>query len=73
MPGFNIPDETIAEKYVAGLQGEIKEVDQLHPCGWIVDLRGNYGGWYSPMEGGIGPILGEGVLGGAFGADWEIN
>lgn len=73
VPGFNITDETVADKYVASMQGEIKKVDQFHPCGWIVDLRGNYGGWYSPMEVGIGPVLGEGVLGGPIDADGKIT
>jgi carboxyl-terminal processing protease len=73
VPSFNLPEETIASKYVAGMQGEIRKVDQFHPCGWIVDLRGNYGGWYSPMEVGIGPILGEGVLGGPIDADGKIT
>ncbi len=41
----------------------IEGVDTLGVCGWIVDLRGNAGGNMWPMVAGLGPILGEGVLG----------
>ena len=30
---------------------------------WIVDLRGNYGGNIWPMIAGVGPVLGEGIIG----------
>jgi hypothetical protein len=36
-------------------------IDQLHkkhPCGWIIDLRGNVGGNMWPMLAGAGPLLG---------------
>jgi C-terminal processing protease CtpA/Prc len=38
----------------------IAELDQTSNCGWIVDLRLNLGGSYSPMVTGIGPLLGDG-------------
>jgi C-terminal processing protease CtpA/Prc len=41
----------------------IEGVDTLGVCGWVVDLRGNTGGNMWPMVAGIGPIVGEGVLG----------
>lgn len=41
----------------------IEGVDTMGVCGWIVDLRGNTGGNMWPMVAGLGPILGEGVLG----------
>ncbi len=50
-----------------------RRIDQFHPCGWIVDLRGNAGGWFSAMEAGIGPILGEGRLGGTVDADGNVT
>jgi carboxyl-terminal processing protease len=73
VPNSGFSDTTAANGYVASMQGEIKKIDQLHPCGWIVDLRGNAGGWYSPMEVGIGPILGEGLLGGWEDADGNVT
>ena len=42
---------------------ELEEVHSLGVCGWIVDLRGNFGGSMWPMIAGLGPLLGEGVLG----------
>ena len=41
----------------------IEGVDTLGVCGWVVDLRGNLGGNTWPMIAGVGPIVGEGVLG----------
>jgi carboxyl-terminal processing protease len=73
VPSSGFDDTNVANGYVASMQGEIKKIDQLHPCGWIVDLRGNAGGWFSPMEVGIGPILGEGQLGGAVDADGNVT
>jgi carboxyl-terminal processing protease len=35
----------------------------LGVCGWVVDLRGNTGGNMWPMIAGVGPIVGEGILG----------
>jgi carboxyl-terminal processing protease len=73
VPSSGFSDTTAANGYVASMQGEIRRVDLSHPCGWIVDLRGNPGGWYSPMEVGIGPILGEGQLGGTVDADGNVT
>lgn len=52
----------------AGLYGNlahqaIGEVDHNPACGWVVDLRRNWGGSMYPMLVGAGPIVGEGVLG----------
>ena len=41
----------------------IEGVDTLGICGWVVDLRGNTGGNMWPMIAGVGPIVGEGILG----------
>lgn len=45
------------------LQSLLRELDATVPCGWIVDLRENTGGNIWPMLAGIGPVLGEGVVG----------
>jgi len=73
VPNSGFSDTTVASGYVASMQGEIKKIDQLHPCGWIVDLRGNPGGWFSAMEVGIGPILGDGRVGGTIDADGNVT
>ena len=46
--------------YETNLQLIVADLDQSHPAGWIVDLRGNVGGNMWPMLAGIGPLLGEG-------------
>ena len=45
------------------IQSTIRAADSDSLIGWIVDLRGNGGGNMWPMIAGLGPILGEGVLG----------
>jgi hypothetical protein len=45
------------------IQAVLAELAARHPCGWIVDLRGNGGGNLWPMMAGIGPLLGEGEPG----------
>jgi carboxyl-terminal processing protease len=46
--------------FETNLQKILAELDQSHPAGWIVDLRGNVGDNMWPMLGGIGPLIGEG-------------
>ena len=60
IPGFSGSDPTL---FATQLQAIIREVDTVGLCGWIVDLRSNGGGNMWPMLAGIGPILGEGVVG----------
>ncbi|MEP6730449.1 MAG: S41 family peptidase [bacterium] len=45
------------------IQNEIRRTDRDDLIGWIVDLRGNGGGNMWPMIAGLGPVLGEGLLG----------
>ena len=52
-----------ATAFAAGIQNAIASADRDGLVGWIVDLRGNGGGNMWPMIAGIGPVLGEGVLG----------
>lgn len=52
-----------ANDFAQGIQNVIKAADTESLKGWIVDLRGNYGGNMWPMMGGIGPVLGEGTSG----------
>jgi len=57
--GGGDPADALATEYHRLIEG----IDTLGVCGWIVDLRGNTGGNMWPMVAGVGPILGEGVLG----------
>ncbi len=52
-----------ATLYAQQLHDSIRVADRDGIVGWIVDLRGNSGGNMYPMIAGIGPILGEGVVG----------
>ena len=54
------------------LQRVIADLDTGKPCGWIIDLRGNtsYDLW--PMLAGIGPVLGDGMVGGFRDADGNL-
>jgi hypothetical protein len=52
-----------AAVFAADLQRAIMAADRDDLVGWIVDVRGNGGGNMWPMVAGIGPILGEGVIG----------
>ena len=47
----------------------VQDIGARHPCGWIVDLQTNTGGNMWPMLAGLGPILGEGTLGGFLDVD----
>ncbi len=57
--GGGAPADALATTYHRLIEG----VDTLGVCAWIVDLRGNTGGNMWPMVAGLGPILGDGVLG----------
>lgn len=52
-----------ATTYARNLQTVVSQADAPTLSGWIVDLRGNSGGNMWPMIAGVGPILGERVLG----------
>ena len=55
--------EVEARDFAQAIQDQIRFIDAPTIEGWIVDLRGNSGGNMWPMLAGIGPILGEGVVG----------
>ncbi len=56
-------DEAQKEKYINSVREKMAQQDKKNLKGWIVDLRGNFGGDMVPMLVAVGPILGEGVLG----------
>jgi len=59
LPGM-MGNAELRNHYADAAQGLIRQIDQNHPCGWIVDVRENTGGSFVPMIVGIGPILGGG-------------
>ena len=54
---------TAATDYAKALQDSIRVNDRAGLVGWIIDLRGNGGGNMWPMIAGVGPVLGEGLVG----------
>jgi C-terminal processing protease CtpA/Prc len=62
-----------AAAFAASLPGIVATLDTNETCGWIVDLRHNIGGNMWPMIAGIGPVLGEGDVGGFLDADSAIT
>ena len=52
-----------ATAFANAIQNTIRSADRDDLIGWIVDLRGNGGGNMWPMLAGLGPVLGDGLLG----------
>jgi carboxyl-terminal processing protease len=59
----SLPGNAVAAYYNGIMEQIIADIDQTPPCGWVVDLQGNPGGYFWPMLAGIGPVLGEGQAG----------
>lgn len=49
--------------FATNIQNSIRNQDKAGLIGWIVDLRGNGGGNMWPMVAGLGPLIGEGLMG----------
>jgi carboxyl-terminal processing protease len=58
--------------YAADVRRILTGLSAQNPQAWVVDMRGNTGGNMWPMLTGIGPILGEGVVGSFAAADGNI-
>jgi C-terminal processing protease CtpA/Prc len=63
VPALGDHTQESIKTYITGVQQEIKAADNTAVKGWIVDLRGNTGGYSRPMLQAIRPILGEGIVG----------
>ncbi len=62
LPGFE-GSQRAAQGYVTLAQNVIRTADRMGTCGWVVDLRNNDGGNMWPMLDGVGPVLGNGIVG----------
>lgn len=51
------------DQFAESIQQTIRAADHIGLVGWIVDLRANGGGNMWPMLAGVGPVLGEGIVG----------
>lgn len=63
LPTCSAKDNDGLMLYAADVRRILTDLSAQNPRGWIIDLRGNTGGNMWPMLAGIGPILGEGVVG----------
>ncbi len=59
--------------YAADVRRLLTDLSAQNAQGWIVDLRGNTGGNMWPMLTGIGPILGDGLVGSFVAADGNVT
>ncbi|HEX3940593.1 MAG TPA: S41 family peptidase [Acidobacteriaceae bacterium] len=72
LPTCDAKDNDGMMLYAADVRHILSDLSAQNPRGWIVDLRGNTGGNMWPMLTGIGPVLGEGVVGSFVTADGNI-
>ena len=71
VPGI-VGDIAAQTLYAQELHDAIATINGPPRCGWVVDLRRNRGGYIFAMLGGLGPLLGEGVVGGQIDAQGTI-
>jgi len=62
----HVPQWSGNDAIADSLQSAIASLESAHVCGWIVDVRANGGGNMWPMLAGVGPLLGDTLIG-AFG------
>ncbi|MDJ0644105.1 MAG: S41 family peptidase [Erythrobacter sp.] len=55
--------QSVGVQYRDVLQSLLEDLDTGASCGWIIDLRKNYGGNMWPMLNGLDPLLGNGPFG----------
>jgi hypothetical protein len=63
VPGFWGADRDAMRQYAARAHDAIEQTMTSASCGWIVDLRQDWGGNMFPMLAGLKPFLGGGTLG----------
>lgn len=63
VPLFASPNRPELDAFATAIQTVIRTLQADRPCGWVVDLRGNGGGNIWAMLAGIGPLIGDALLG----------
>jgi carboxyl-terminal processing protease len=71
VPGI-VGDLAAQTLYAQELHDAIAFINTPPRCGWVVDVRRNRGGYIFAMLAGLGPLLGEGVVGGQIDAQGTI-
>ncbi len=72
VPGI-VGDDAAQKAFATQVQTIIRELDTGTRCGWIVDLRRNRGGYIYALLAGLGPLAGEGLVGGSKNAKGEVT
>jgi hypothetical protein len=62
IPGFT-GNAKLVDKFAQLIQDKIQELDKNNIQSWIIDLSEDTGGNMWPMLLGLGPVLGDGILG----------
>ncbi len=70
---FCIGSEEVINDYIAAISAKIKEQSKQELKGWILDLRGNFGGNMWPMLLSIEPLIGNGTVGYFVNSDEEFQ
>ncbi|MFD4232223.1 S41 family peptidase [Streptomyces sp. NPDC058545] len=66
-----VPSDEAADDYVRQARAAVSRNDGQGACGWVIDLRSNWGGtMWGPLA-AVGPILGDGNTGAFVEADGE--
>jgi carboxyl-terminal processing protease len=60
---FCIGKEDQLDEYISSIQTKINRQSKGNVKGWIIDLRGNFGGNMWPMLLAIEPLIGNGIIG----------
>lgn len=72
VPGI-VGDAAAQRSFATQVQTIVRELDTGSRCGWIVDLRRNRGGYIYALLAGLGPLLGEGLVGGSRDSRGEVT
>ena len=62
-PSISAGGQELFDAYATTLRQHVEELAPQARCGWIIDLRNNYGGGMWPMLWGMDPLLGDGPFG----------
>ncbi|WP_330481007.1 S41 family peptidase [Streptomyces sp. NBC_00724] len=66
-----VPSDEAADDYVRQARAAVSKNDRQGACGWVIDVRSNWGGtMWGPLA-AVGPILGDGNTGAFVEADGE--
>jgi C-terminal processing protease CtpA/Prc len=68
-----VTDEAGQIAWAQSVHDAIRTIDAPARCGWVLDLRRNRGGYIYPMLAAVGPLVGDGLLGGKRDAEGRVE